>query len=266
MDFGMEKSKTITQTYRAPLSGTVLGAMVKELGLQSPVLMTKTAKRYFGGRRVKDDSKLEIMEALGQALVDQKVIPSSPFLDREGIPLAKVIGSGVVWYADQWDRLVGYMHSASAPVERPDLAATACLRLVIIDLALRISAALWLAEIPTPQEATPIWAQNKGGAKYLRELLGLCGPSAPTRDQLSEKLDVSYNTVDSWLDAGVRPSPSNIDRIAEELAQNIDGIDTETVKHQLHLHYALASLCDLLSVHIGARCGCGCGNGSDPVY
>ena len=251
MDASMAKSKITAQTYKAPTSGSVLGAVVKELRLQKASLMTKTAQRYFSGRRVKDDSKLEIIESLGEVLVDQDIFPSLPFLEREGLSLGKVLGFAIAWYAEQWDRLVGYMRSMSAAVDRPDLAATAYLRLVTIDLALRASAALWLAEIPTPNEVTPVWAEHRGGAKYLRQLLDQCGASAPTRDQLSERLEVSCNTVDSWLDAGARPSPGNIDRIAEELAPNIDGVDTETLKCQLHRHYALSGLLDLLSVHIG---------------
>ena len=45
------------------------------------------------------------------------------------------------------------------------------LRLVTIDLALRISAVMWLAELPTPDEETPLWTNDNGGAEYLRRIL-----------------------------------------------------------------------------------------------
>ena len=247
----MAKRKTESQTYRAPLSGQVIGAVVRELRLQDDVLKSKTAVRYFKGGRIKDDSKQAIFEALGQALVDHKIIPPSPFLVQEGIPLAKVISSAIAWYADQWDQLVGYMQSMSAPVDRPDLAAISYLRLATIDLSLRISAALWLAELPTPDEETPLWAKNRGRATYLRRLLDGCGPDGLTRDQLAERMEVSYNTIDNWLDTDTRPSWSHINQLAEELAPYHANLDEETLQSRLHRHDALSGLCDLLSVHIG---------------
>lgn len=248
---GMAKTKTDTQRYRAPLSGQILGAVVRELRLQAEVLKSTTAARYFKGGQIKDDSKQEIFEVLGQALVDHGIIPPSPFLEREGIPLNKVISSAIAWYADQWDRLVGYMRSASASVDRPDLAAIAYLRLATIDLSLRTTAALWLGELPAPDEGTPLWAKNKGRSTYLRRLLYGCGPEGPTRDQLAERLEVSNNTIDNWLDTDTRPTWSHVNRLAEELAPFHADLGKATLKGRLHRHYALSGLCDLLSVHVG---------------
>ena len=156
----MRQSTASTARYDPPLSGQIIGTVVRELRLQNDVLKDKTAKRYFRGQWVKEDSKNEIFEALGQSLVDQDFIPPFPFLEREGIPLAKVISFVVAWYASQWDQLVGNMRSMSAPVDRPDLAAVSYLRLAMIDMALRTSAVLWLAELPTPAEGTPLWAED----------------------------------------------------------------------------------------------------------
>ncbi len=238
--------------YKAPFSEIVIGTIVKEFGFQDDILQQKTAKRYFSGKRVKDENKREICAAIGKALVDLGFIPSSPLLEREGFTLEQVISPMIAWYADEWDRLVGYMRSTSAPVDRPDLAAISYLRLAVIDLALRASAILWLTEAPTPKEGTPLWAEEKGGAKYLRELLDKCQEGhRPTRDELAEQLDVSYNTIDNWLDTDTRPSRSNIDRIAEELAPRIPAVDSKTLKAQLHRHYALCTLCNLLAEHVG---------------
>ena len=247
----MAKAKTETQRYRAPLSGQIIGAVVRELRLQDEVLRSKTAARYFKGGRIKDDSKQEIFEVLGQALVDHGIIPPSPFLVRKGISLNKVISSAITWYADQWDRFVGYMRSASTLVDRPDLAAISYLRLATIDLSLRTTAALWLGEVPVPDEGKPLWAKNKGRSTYLRGLLDGCGPDGPTRDQLAERLEVSNNTIDNWLDTHTRPTWSHINRLAEELAPYHADIGKETLHGRLHRHYALSGLCDLLSVHVG---------------
>ncbi len=247
----MAKTKTERQRFRAPLSGQIIGAAVRELRLQDEDLKSKTAARYFKGGRIKDDSKREIFEVLGQALVDHGIIPPSPFLEQEGISLNKVISSAIAWYADQWDRLVGYMRSASAPVDRPDLAASAYLRLATIDLSLRTTAALWLGELPAPDEGTPLWARNKGRSTYLRRLLDGCGPDGPTRDQLAERLEVSNNTIDNWLDTDTRPTWFHVNRLAEELAPYHADLGMENLQSRLHRHYTLSGLCDLLSAHVG---------------
>ena len=153
------KRRSVGQPYRVPLSGAVLGVLVKEFLLTGPVLSSKTAKRYFRGQRVKDDNRSEVIEAIAEALVREGFVPTLPFLEKNGWPAARMLTLAIAWHAKQWDELAGYMRSASAPVERPDLAATAYLRLVVIDLALRTSALLWLAELPGPQEGVPIWAE-----------------------------------------------------------------------------------------------------------
>ena len=247
----MAKNEKESTTYAAPLSGVMIGAVVKELRLQDRALNDKTARRYFNGRRVGDRKRAEIFDALGRALTELHIFPSSSFLEQQGIPQGRVLGFALAWYAEQWDRLAGYMRSTSASVDRRDLAATAYMRLVVIDLSLRVSAAMWLAESPTPGEEPPIWAEESSEAKYLRQLLARCGPSAPTRDQLAETLGVSYNTVDSWLDSGVRPSPANLSNIADVLGQRFEGLETETLGRDLNLHYALSHICDLLSLHLG---------------
>lgn len=240
------------KSYKAPFSGPVIGAIVKAFDLRDDVLQRKTAKRHFSGERVGDDSKHEIYAAIGKALVDLGIFPSSPLLEREDFTLEQVISPTIAQYADQWDQLVGYMRSTSAPVDRTDLGAISYLRLAVIDLALRASAVLWLAEAPAPKEGTPLWAEEKGGAKYLRELLDKCQEGRrPTRDKLAEQLDVSYKTIDDWLDNDTRPSQSNINRIAEKLEPRIPDVDAKTLKAQLHRHYALRALCNLLAEHVG---------------
>jgi len=237
--------------FKAPLSCQILGAIVRELQIQDEVLSTKTAQRYFHGNRIGDERKQEIFEAIGKGLVTTGLIPPSPFLENHGMPLPKVMSEVLTWHAEQWDSLVGYMRSISAPVDRPDLAAVSYLRLAVIDLALRISALMFLAELPTPEEVPPLWAEEKGGAKYLKQLLEMCGDLRPTRAKLAEDLNVDFDTVDNWLDIGSRPLESNIIGLAEQLSPLIPGLTAKTLKSRLRMHYTLVSLCNLLTKHIG---------------
>ena len=242
---------TITSPYAPPLSGQTIGAAVKELRFEDDALTDRTARRYFAGERIKDDGKREIFEAVGQALIDRRVIPASPFLERAGMPYAKAVAAGIAWYAEQWDNLAGYMRSASAPVDRPELAATSYLRLAIVDLSLRVSAALFLADAPTPGEEPPTWAKDGGGGLFLRRILDRCGDAKPTRDALAERLEVDVKTVDNWLDTDARPYPYNLGRLARELAPHIPDADEDALEGEMRLHYALRALSDMLAKHLG---------------
>ena len=247
----MSSPKSVGQAYRVPLSGAAVGVLVREFQLNSPGLNSKTAKRYFRGQRVKDASRFEVIEAVADGLVKEGFVPTLPFLDKQGWPVDKLLTLAMVGSAKRWDELAGFMRSASAPVDRPDLAATAYLRLATIDLALRVSALLWLANAPCPEEDVPAWAEPKGGAQYLKGLLEKCGSSAPTRDKLADQVGVSYNTVDSWLDAGVRPALTNLQVIAEKLAPHVEGAEPSTLLVQLRLNYCLSSICDILARYVG---------------
>ena len=242
---------TFTSPYAAPLSGQIIGAAVKELRFEDDALTDRTARRYFAGERIKDGGKRAILEAVGQALIDRRIIPASPFLERSGMPYATAVAFGIEWYAEQWDNLARYMRSASAPVDRPELAAVSYLRLAIVDLSLRVSAALFLADAPTPGEDPPLWAQDGGGGLFLRRILDRCGDGKPTRDALAERLEVSVNTVDNWLDTDARPYPYNLGRLARELAPHIPDADQDALEGEMRLHYALRALSDMLAKHLG---------------
>lgn len=245
---------TSTSSYAPPLSGQIIGAAVKELRILDGVLSPqteRTARRYFSGVRISDAKKREIIGALGEALIANRIIPPSPFLERTRMPYAKAIASGIEWYAEQWDNLAGYMRSASAPVDRWDLAAVSYLRLAICDLSLRVSAALFLADAPTPNEEPPLWARENGGSPFLRGLLERCGDNRPTRAQIAEDLIVAPNTVDNWLDGGANPFIYNLDRLSDYLAPRLPDADADALKGELRLHFALVAICDLLANHLG---------------
>ena len=241
-----------TSPYAPPLSGRIIGAAVKELRFEDDALTDRTARRYFAGERIKDDGKRAIFEAVGQALIDRRIIPASPFLERTRMPYAKAVAFGIAWYAEQWDNLAGYMRSASAPVDKPELAAASYLRLAIVDLSLRVSAALFLADAPTPGEEPPLWAKDGGGGGlFLRQILDRCGDGKPTRDTLAERLEVDVKTVDNWLDADTRPYPYNLGRLARDLAPHIPDADADALEGEMRLHYALRALSDMLAKHLG---------------
>lgn len=235
--------------YRAPLSGQIIGEIVKLLQLDlGSERVKKNAQRLFRNGRISDAKKFEVFEAIGTAVVDLELIPSLPFMERDKMTLDRTIALCLTMWSEDWDTLVGRMRQLSPPVDRLDLAAVAYLRLAVIDLALRVSAVLWLADIPTPKEGEPSWAQAKGGSDYLKQLIG---QAEITHEEFVDKVNVSSTAAENWLYANIRPHSENILMIAETLAPLIDGCEAGTLSRKLHLHYILCGIGDYLESHIG---------------
>ena len=61
--------------FRPPQSGQIIGVIVKALGLGGDVFSSKTARQYFSGERIHDESALEILKELAYVLIDTRVFP-----------------------------------------------------------------------------------------------------------------------------------------------------------------------------------------------
>ena len=154
----------------------------------------------------------------------------------------RVVSTSIAIWAELWDELCGQLQTQSAPVNTPQFLAMSCLRLAVIDIALRVSAALWLAKLPPPEEETPLWAMEKGESIYLKHLLDGCSNKRPTRETLAQEIGVSDTTVDNWLDTATRPNVENVDMIAEILAPRMINSEVSALKADLHCHYFLCSI------------------------
>ena len=246
----MVRSKTKRKRFRAPLSGRVFDTVAKALRLRI-ARNNKALTRYFNGRAVSDRARREIIMALAEDLVEQGVIPPLRLSNDDRSSISELLGETLALHASQWDSLVGSASTLSAGVDRPDPAGAAYLHLITVDLSLRYAALLRLAGLPAPEPYTTLWADTRGGALCLRELLKRCGPEGPTRVQLEELMEVSLNTIDAWLDKGVRPRQDHLDRIGDRLAPFIEGTDAQAVSGALRLHYGLSEICDTLARHVG---------------
>ena len=246
----MVRSKTKRERFRAPLSGRVFGTVAKALGLRF-ARNNKALTRYLNGRAVSDCARREIITSFAEDLVEQGIIPPLRIPNDGRNSITEPLGETLAVFAEEWDSLVGNTSTLSAGVDRPDLAGAAYLRLITVDLSLRYAALLHLAGLPAPEPDTPPWADSRGGALCLRELLKRCGPEGPTRVQLAELMEVSRNTVDAWLDQGARPRQDHLDRIGDRLAPFIEGMDAQAVSGALRLHYGLSEICDTLARHVG---------------
>ena len=244
MSDSTENLSTILPAY----SGQVIGAVVNALDYDHEVLSSRTARRFFAGEPVSQHDHTEILLALGEALVSSGVVPNPPLFQQYDASISRMLPAAVARAAVRWDRLVGMMKSHSGTVDDPSPARVRMLRLVVVELALRAFAFIRLSGLePSPPE-TPLWAQENGGGKFLRAIIGKAGL---TRNRLAVDLGVSNTTVDNWLDGKNRPAPKNITAIAETLAGQPGNGEASQIEQIIRRQFTFATLADLLAEQIG---------------
>ena len=229
-------------------SGQILKYVVQALDIEDDVLESRTARRFFSGESVNEFNRGQILEALGQALIDRGIAPETLDALPHGVSTAMAVGMAVALMGERWDHLIATVQSrGTADV---DVAAVGrrFLRLVAVDLALRLFALHRLTDLPLPDEEPPLWAQENGGGRVLRHCLRQSGLARRT---LADRLGASYTTVDNWLDGKNRPSHAYVTALARELAPPVSGSDVEEFERALRRQLTLARLADLLAALTG---------------
>ena len=232
---------------QGPLGGAyssqVIGAVVEALGIDQGVLKTRTAKRYFEGRTVSESKRQEIVEELGQVLIDRQILPVPQLFNQYDISMGGIFREAVTRAALRWDGLLARMQSRSADIDDRGVAIDQFLRLVIVDLSVRVFALFRMTGIEPQRPGTPIWAEENGGGKFLRQLTQ---NASLTREALASNLNVWDTTVDNWLDGKNRPTTENIAALAEVLAQHMDDVTPERLDVDIRRQFTFAHIADLL--------------------
>lgn len=257
------------EKFKPPLSGEVLGVLVEAFDLRTlsgrteftGVLQDRTARSYFQGERVKDESARRIIRAVAEGLVAAGLFPA----DIPGcaeLDLTDLLTRVLVQHAAQWDYIAGDLAVYTPPLERPALAAFPYLKFAVIDVALRIAALMWLEKKDAHQpKEVPAWAKPEGRSALLHDLIRRC-EKPMTRDRLLELVDnatdrVSYafSTVDRWLakEDAARPVQKHLEILADIFAREIPGASRAAVLRSLRLHYGLHDLCETLASSLGRR-------------
>lgn len=248
-----KKSKRRRQAVApGPYSGQILGAVVEALDVGKGVLADKTAKRMFAGRPVSERSKSERLKALGQEMLDLGVVPNVDWQAREAgfredletsDVLADVIGLMCEW----WDMLMERIQSESVQLVDGGQVGRQFLRLVTVDVSLRMLGWAYLAELELPEPHAPLWAQPNGAGEILRSRLRETGLR---RHQLAGELEVSPTTVDNWLDGRNFPSWFYLPALARKLSRG-QGTDAGDLEARLRRELALARLADAVAAVVG---------------
>ncbi len=230
-------------------SSAIVGAVVGALRLDDGFLTTRTARRFFQGRSISEDNQAEVFLALGEALVGRGLVPEPPVFKQHDVSMAAIIGVSIARAASRWDRAVARLQHRSATMVEQSATAERLLRFVVIDLAVRIFAILRLAAMEPVRPGTPLWAQENGGGKLLREL---ANRARDTREDLATRLGgLSTSSVDNWLDGKVGPNNDSLAAISRVLAESIGGTTPEDLALARQRQFTFATLADLLVPWIG---------------
>ena len=229
-------------------SGRVIGAVVEALDLGEGVLTGRTARRFFGGEPINEYDRGQIFMGLGSALVEGGVIPVPPMFHKAGLSMPEFIREAIAHAALRWDNLQATTQSRGPATLDTGQAAYQFLRIVVVDVALRAFALLRLANLQPHPPTTPLWAQENGGGKVLRELTKNAGL---TRKQLAARLETSSTSVDNWLDGKNRPSPEYFAKLAGELATPGLGKLSFQLEQDIRRQFTFSHLADLLAPWIG---------------
>ena len=145
-------------------SGRILRAIVQALDVEDEVLDSRTARRFFAGNSVDEYNRNQIFDALGQAMITRGLAPET-LEDLPGnLPMAAAVGMSLMMACGQRDHLMAHIQSRSGKIADVGEAGAQCLRLVVVDLALRLFALNYLDLAGLPGPNPPLWVLENGVA------------------------------------------------------------------------------------------------------
>ena len=253
---GEEREDDMTErevTPRLPTSGQILGALVAKLGIKHVELRSRTARRYFSADLeylVKDSSREKITGAIAEVLTGSGLV-ASPQVEVDDYRQS-ALASMLRWHAEHWDLLRSFVRRRTTRVLPGNLPKVweAYVRIAIIDLALRVSAHLHLAGSSLAALDFLAWSNDTTRGGFLNKKRQ---QTTLSLEEFAEAVGVTDNTVDAWMYHGARPSSDNLAKIAETLADEIEGSNAADIALELRALYWVSDVTALLSEHIGDR-------------
>lgn len=198
---------------------------------------------------ISEDKQSEIFLALGEALVERGLVPEPPVFKQHDVLMAVIIGASIAMAASRWDSAVARLQNRSAATVDQSATAERLLRFVVIDLAVRIFAMLRLTGMEPDRPGTPLWGEENGGGKLLRELAARAGV---TREDLATSLGgATTSSVDNWFDSKFRPTNDSIVAISGVLTEKVADTSPKDLDLEIKRHFTFATLADLLVPWIG---------------
>lgn len=242
------------ELYRLPLSGQIIGEIFHILRIPYHDSFSKEMQRYFGGKRISDYNREQIFYILADALLEEGIIPYPSALElafKCRWAFKKQLVRGISEYAQRWDSTCVKLRYWAIPYSKKEEFLISCLRLVVIDLALRLASFRYLTELPLLEHEIPLWAKTRGNAMFLRYLKKQCTNKPSNADLADAANVVNEKTLAGWLYQEKRPAKEHIRALAKYFAKHITGSSEITFTAEMNRHYTLAELCQKISTVIG---------------
>ena len=200
---------------------------------------------------MKDSTREKIIAAIAEVLTDSGFV-SSQQVSEDSFKSAPTLASTLEWHMDNWDMLRSFIRRRTMRVLPSNLPKVweAYIRLVVVDLALRLAAYLHLAG------SSPAGLDFRGSAyrtvrgDYLNKRRRQSGL---TLEDLAEKVGVDNHTVDAWMYDGSRPSNDNLAKAVSVLAEKIEGSSTSGLVLELRALYWVSDIAEILAEHAGVE-------------
>lgn len=228
-----------------PLSPAVLGVIARSLPTSKESVTGRTARRFYTGEPVNEHDREDVFQALAAALVEVGVLPVPPVFVAQGADIIAFASRALLRLALRWDRAVAELQS-NGLTRVNEAALMGLLSAVAVDLAIRVFAVTRLAELPATASDAPLWSQERGFGKVLRQAAKEVGL---TQAGLARAAGLGASSVKYWCDGRGYPKVPALKLLSSALTV-ASGRDEDRVFQQLARQLVFAKLCDALAIHI----------------
>ena len=235
-----------------PTAGQILGFVIKHLGGLKRPFDGKQHQRFFSGSedyKVALETKEDIITDIAEWIMETGLLPRN-----RNVPADHVFGGVVAFlhtHISEWEWWRN--HVFEQPVYLPEdvvlATQTSYVRIITIELALRVAAGMVLSRVPRKRADLIQYVAEARPGDFLKDMQKDAGVS---RDQLSLQLDRAANTIDNWLDQDARPRDDALHEIASILADHLEGSQATTIEADLRRLYLIDDIAELLAEFVGS--------------
>ncbi|MCY1014596.1 helix-turn-helix domain-containing protein [Pyxidicoccus sp. MSG2] len=203
-----------------PTSGEVLGGIARLIDWKPKrSAKERTWRKFCGGEHIHEQTRREIIEEMVAAVIHKGAGGTHPAGEIQDYTqliegLSQLVMDHVTWWDDICARL-----KAALPMEPTVFTTMAALRLVSVEMAMRLGSLLLLKGVPLDLPAVTTPKRDIGELLLPHVLRKILKEAGVTREALADALDVSKEAVDQWLKSDALIRPELLDDIAEVVSE-----------------------------------------------
>jgi tetratricopeptide (TPR) repeat protein/transcriptional regulator with XRE-family HTH domain len=230
-----------------PTSGQLLGLVVNALrhrqALEEAVPARTLGRVLRGKPGIKRETLREVVDAVVRVLIKPELLRAYDLIPQEAmteVPAATFhtkLSDAVEGVMVAWDAAAGSLRASGPAVERCEWAMLPWLRLLAVELGLRVAAYMKARGIQFTQEDAKAFIDGRAFIRLLNRYRA--DADRLTRDDLAEGTGLWRSAIDEWLAGRALPQSKSIEYLAEVVSEAID--DLSAPEAELHLRVAVAA-------------------------